>query len=200
MKIDISGAENVLVPKGTDNAPIRQAFELATGLEIPSFTDGKDSANSQGVMYWNIKAKDIPALVGAGFAEVGVTGTDNCVEYEPVGSSEYRIEVVGKKIGIFSLLGASESIPLINQYIQRSARNYKVATSFPRLLRSCAAERQLSIEPASVQVSGSVEAMKTLLKVPLAADLVVTGGTARANGLEVVCGLREIKPAILVRS
>ena len=84
--------------------------------------------------------------------------------------------------------------------LKSAGRPLKVATSFPDLLRRCASRDKLNMVPDGTIISGSVEVMPRLLGVPMVADLVSSGTTARANGLVEVMTLLDVFPSIVVRS
>lgn len=73
-------------------------------------------------------------------------------------------------------------------------------TSNPRMLGTIASARGLSVGPLNLEISGKVEAYASLTGLGRVADIVETGETARANGLQEVYEMCGISPEFIERS
>lgn len=198
LKNKISNAKIILIPKGDDSQPCLKAFQDATGVEPPEFLGRKLIVKSKGQTFIKVKGRDIPTLINSGYGDVGMTGSDTCEEYS--NGCDILYEVIGEKMCKFVLLAPNGKMNLASKMLQDQSKNTIVATSFPKLLTKCAKDIGLSIKPAAITPSGSVEIMSQLLDVDMVADIVSTGETARINGLVEVKNLQDIYPAIVIKN
>lgn len=195
----INGANLILVPKGDDNQPCIRAFEKATGTAIPEFDGRKLEAKNDGLTYIKVKGSDVPRLIAAGYGDIGLTGFDSCEDFlETGGGIDYQ--TFGERMCRFVLLAPYDKALMVREQIESKEINLKVATSFPRLLGKYALAAGLILTPADISVAGSVEIMPRLMDVPLVADLVSSGGTAKANGLVEIKSLSDVYPALVTRN
>jgi len=193
-------AKLILVPKGDDSAPCLQAFQMATGIAVPSFAGRKLEAKVGRRTFLKVKGRDIPRLIAAGYGDLGLTGSDSCEEY--IGSLKMAgvaYQACGPSMCRFVLLAPRQTAAATRRRLKNKAPVTPVATSFPNLLRKCAIGSDLPLAVTDMAVLGSVEIMPRLLNVPLVADLVSTGSTAAANGLVEIATLVDVYPAVVVR-
>jgi ATP phosphoribosyltransferase len=188
----------VLVPKGDDGRPCLKAFQDATGIAVPEFPGRKLKARAGGRTFIKVKGRDIPRFIAAGYGDVGLTGSDSCEDYA---ASDDRVnyQTVGSRMCRFVLMAPASRAATVRRQLQ-SGKRLRVATSFPDLVRVRALVLGLDIRPDDMPVCGSVEVMPGLLGVPLVADLVSSGSTAKENGLVEIRTLMDVYPAIIVRS
>lgn len=187
--------KRVLVPKGDNNSTIRQCLQELIGVEIPEFEDRSLVSESEGITFTAVRARDVPMLVQAGYADLGATGSDNCIE-----AGIDRFQAIGPRLGSFSLLCAAKNETYVARYLRTGLGKLIAITAYPRLLSQCVDLRQLNVEVSKTVVSGSVEAMPAVTGIPLAADLVCKGETADKNGLIVIESLYDVVPAVVQRS
>ena len=195
----VAKAKLILVPKGDDAKPCFQAFETATGIKVPSFEDRKLKAVDGGRTFLKVKGRDIPGFIAAGYGDIGLTGSDSCEDYMS-GDNSIAYEPIGPEMCRFVLLATARRAARLYHQLSSGERIISVATSFPKLVRKCAVDQKLKILPIEIPVSGSVEIMPSLLGVPLVADLVSSGKTAKVNGLVEIRSLLAVYPAIVVKS
>jgi phosphoribosyl-ATP pyrophosphohydrolase len=100
----------------------------------------------------------------------------------------------------FVLLAPANKAAAVRRQLKANRKPLQVATSFPKLLSQRAQLLKLNIIPADSTISGSVEIMPRLLGIPLVADLVASGETARANGLVEIRTLLDVYPAIVLKA
>lgn len=190
-------AANILLPKGDDRDPSIDAFQEWADIEIPEFKGRELVVKSGGKVFWLFKGKDIPGLVIKKDDTVGLTGTDSRIEYAYGKSERIVSERIGSEMCRFSLLSmASDTLTLEKLLDSKQTQpTLQVATSKPTLLRF--ATGNLPIQLNETPISGSVEGALQYLGVPLAADIVQSGETARQNGLEIVKDLLSIYPEVV---
>lgn len=192
-------AKVILVPKGDDSKPCLRAFEDATGINVPAFGDRKLAVTTNGQTFFKVKGRDIPSLIAAGYGDIGLTGSDSCEDYLTSDNS-VAYQSFGRQMCRFVLLAPANRAPSIRGQLKENERYLRVATSFPKLLNQYARRENLKLLPTEIAISGSVEIMPSLLGVPLVADLVSSGATAKANDLVEIRTLLEVYPAIIVKS
>lgn len=190
-------AKLILVPKGDDSRPCLQAFEDATGITVPEFTDRKLEVVANGQTFLKVKGRDIPSLIAAGYGDMGLTGSDSCEDYMASDNS-VAYQSFGSPMCRFALMAPSAKAASIRRQLKDGRRPLKVATSFPKLLNQCVPN--LNLLPTEINICGSVEIMPRLLGVPLVADLVSSGATAKANGLVEIQSLLDVYPAVVVKT
>ncbi|WP_413450126.1 ATP phosphoribosyltransferase [Georgenia phoenicis] len=142
-----------------------------------------------GVEFFFLRPRDIAVYVGSGTVDVGITGRDllldsgtSAVEHRPLGfaRSTFRFAAPAGAIrSVEDLAGA------------------RVATSYDVLVGNYLAER--GIEASVVHLDGAVESSVQLGIADAVADVVETGSTLRAAGLEVFGDPILQSEAVLIR-
>lgn len=192
-------AKTVLIPKGDDNQPCIKAFEKATGIIVPKFRARKLEAISSGQTFIKVKGRNIPELIAGGYGDIGLTGSDSCEDFI-LGDESISYQTFGEKMCSLALLALESEIEEAKRSLKDQSKATLVGTSFPRLLNKCANALALNLKPTRTRLAGSIEIMPRLLGVPLVADLIATGKTAKANGLVEIQNLMDVYPAIVVRN
>ncbi|MFH5823283.1 ATP phosphoribosyltransferase [Georgenia sp. AZ-5] len=126
------------------------------------------------VEFFFLRPRDIAVYVGAGTVDVGITGRDllldsgaDAVEHRPLGFARSTFRFAAPAGQITSL---------------EQVRGKRVATSYDVLVGNYLAER--GIEAKVVHLDGAVESSVQLGVADVVADVVETGTTLRAAGLE----------------
>ena len=142
------------------------------------------------VEFFFLRPRDIAVYVGAGTVDVGITGRDLMLDSE---SSAVEHLPLGFARSTFRFAGTAGEWTDVKQVGDR-----RVATSYPVLVRSYL--RSLGIEPAGVvRLDGAVESAIKLGVADVIADVVETGTTLRAAGLEIFGEPILKSEAVLVR-
>jgi len=142
------------------------------------------------VEFFFLRPRDIAVYVGAGTVDVGITGRDLMLDSE---SAAVEHLPLGFARSTFRFAGAAGEWTDVKQVGDR-----RVATSYPVLVRSYL--RSLGIEPADVvRLDGAVESAIKLGVADVIADVVETGTTLRAAGLEIFAEPILRSEAVLVR-
>jgi ATP phosphoribosyltransferase len=126
------------------------------------------------VEFFYLRPKDIATYVGSGALDVGITGRD-LLRDSPASVSE--IEALGFGASTFRF-AAPASLNTMEGLAGK-----RIATSYPVLVESFLAERGISSD--IVTLDGAVESAVQLGVADAVADVVSTGATLRAQGLEV---------------
>jgi hypothetical protein len=215
VKRNAEAAERILVAKGEAMEPCIEAFQTVTGIEVPTFKGEKLDVKSQGRLFTKQKGKDIPAFIGKGYGDVGIAGTDCCIEYDErsmgLGKNRISYGMIGKAMCSYSILALPEMFDQLNEMFEtgtplydqaRSRRRlelpkraYAIPASSPRLLVASGPNRL--IWPLDMPISGSAEITAKLSGAMAVADLVKTGRTAKDNNLREVVKLCDIYPAFV---
>ena len=129
-----------------------------------------------------VKNHDLPTYVNHGIAGLGVCGED--VIYE----SGHRFH----KLLPFSFGGTSLSLAGRKDFsFETSDSPLTIATSYTEMTRRYFHEQGVPVK--IIKLNGSVELAPVLGLAPCIVDLVETGSTLKANNLEVIQKLRDIK-------
>lgn len=146
------------------------------------------ATNREGLRLLVIRAADVPTFVAYGAADLGVAGKDVLIEhggqdlYEPLdlGIAKCRLMVAG-------LPGALEGA---------ANRPLRVATKYIDTARAHFARAGRQVE--LIKLYGSMELAPIVGLADVIVDLVDTGNTLRANGLEPFETIREISSRLVV--
>ncbi|MBR0374547.1 MAG: ATP phosphoribosyltransferase [Mogibacterium sp.] len=174
---------NVALPKGRLGESVYEMF-AAAGYDCPDALSRSrklifENAD-KGIRYFWVKPSDVAIYVERGAADVGVVGKDVLLETEP---DVY--ELVDLRCGICQMMVAGQK-----NWVEDRERTLKVATKFPNVARKYYGEKSRDID--IIKLNGSIELAPLLGLSDVIVDIVETGRTLRANGLEVkeeICGI-----------
>ncbi len=129
-----------------------------------------------------VKNSDLPAYVNSGIAGLGVCGDD--VVYES-GLDFYKLHTFDFGGTRLSMAALKEGRP------EKDTEELTIATSYTAMTRDYFHNKGISVN--IIKLNGSVELAPSLGLAPYIVDLVETGSTLKANGLEVIQDLMTIK-------
>ena len=181
----------VAVPnKGALSAPAREMLLEAGYLTKagPRELVVQDPVND--VEFFFLRPKDIATYVGGGTLDLGITGLDMLLE---AGYPATQVMDLGFGSSTFRL-----AVPPNSAASPADLHGRRIATSYPELLRSWLAEQ--GIQAQMVRLDGAVENAVRLGVADAIADVVDTGNTLRAAGLEVIGEPLLRSQAVLVAS
>ncbi|NCT90714.1 ATP phosphoribosyltransferase [Cellulomonas sp. APG4] len=142
------------------------------------------------VEFFFLRPRDIAVYVGEGTVDVGITGRDLMLDS---GSTAVEHLALGFARSTFRFAAPAGRLTTVEQ-----VAGHRVATSYPVLVREHLRAR--GIEPAGVvRLDGAVETAIRLGVADVIADVVETGTTLRAAGLEVFGDPLLRSEAVLVR-
>lgn len=130
-----------------------------------------------------VRDDDIPSLIAEGVCQLGLVGLNVLLEKSVEGPGL----MIARRVGDleFGRCRLSLAVPRGMAYLgPTDIAGRRIATSYPRILRGWLAEQ--GIEADIVTLSGAVEIAPKLGRADLICDLVSTGSTLSANGLEEV--------------
>jgi len=171
---------------------LEQTLPLLRPLGIEPLEDPERSRNlvlptsHPGVRLIIVRAKDVPTYVAHGGADLGVAGKDVLMEqgghglYEPVdlGIARCRLMVAGRP----------GNLP--------AGQRLRVATKFVNMTRRHFAEQGRQVD--LIKLYGSMELAPLVGLADRIVDLVDTGNTLRANGLEPLETIADISARLVV--
>lgn len=134
----------------------------------------KDTRN--GIEFFYLRPRDIATYVGSGALDVGITGRDLLLD----SGSEAR-EIAHLDFGDSTFRFAAPVGSGITDISQIAGK--RVATSYPKLVDDFLRER--GVEALTVKLDGAVESAVQLGVADVVADVVSTGATLQAAGLEI---------------
>ncbi|MFF0904847.1 UNVERIFIED_CONTAM: ATP phosphoribosyltransferase [Kocuria sp. CPCC 205316] len=142
------------------------------------------------VEFFYLRPRDIAVYVGGGILDVGITGRDLLLD-----SGAHADEDLGLDFArsTFRFAGPAGQFSSMAELAGR-----RIATSYDGLLRDYLAER--GVEADVVRLDGAVESSIRLGVADAIADVVETGNTLRAAGLQVFGDPIMTSEALLVRS
>jgi ATP phosphoribosyltransferase len=130
-----------------------------------------------------VRDDDIPSLIAEGVCQLGLVGLNVLLEKAVEGPGLMTARRVGDLE--FGRCRLSLAVPRGMPYLgPADLAGRRIATSYPRILGQWLDER--GIEAEIVTLSGAVEIAPKLGRADLICDLVSTGSTLSANGLEEV--------------
>lgn len=135
------------------------------------------------------KAPDVITYVEHGVCDLGVVGKDTIMEY---GKSFYEVLDLGFGKCRFALAGPKGRSFYDGWQVRR------VATKYPAVTRSFFNGKGVDVE--IIKIEGSVELAPLLSLSDAIVDIVETGGTLRANGLEIYEEICPISARLIVNN
>jgi ATP phosphoribosyltransferase len=142
------------------------------------------------VEFFFLRPRDIAVYVGAGTVDVGITGRDLMLDSESDAVEHLPLGFARSTFRWATTAGEMSDV--------RQVAGHRIATSYPVLVASYL--RELGIEPAGVvRLDGAVETAIRLGVADVIADVVETGTTLRAAGLEIFGEPILKSEAVLVR-
>lgn len=146
----------------------------------------KDEENK--ITYIHVKPSDVVTYVEKGVADLGIVGKDTILENEN-DNEVYELLDLGFGKCKFSVAGVKGK----NNYAKEET--LKVATKYPTIAKNYFRSRGQKIQ--IIRLNGSVELAPIVGLSDVIVDLVETGNTLEANGLEIVEDMCNISSRII---
>jgi ATP phosphoribosyltransferase len=170
-----------------------EAIELLSRIGIePTVDPGKSRklilpSNREGLQFLIIRASDVPTYVEYGAADLGIAGKDVLAEYETeglyepldLGIASCRLMTAGRKGLTF-----------------RAGERPRVATKYVKTAHRFFANRGIQAE--IIKLYGSMELAPLVGLADCIVDVVDTGKTLQANGLEPLELIMEVSSRLIV--
>ena len=133
-----------------------------------------------------IRGSDVPTYVEFGSADLGVVGKDLLMEYGSEGFYEpLDLRLARCRLMTAAPVGAS---PVVGRI--------KVATKFANITRRYFAEQGVQIEV--IKLNGALELAPSMGLADIIVDIVDSGNTLKANGLEPLQLIAQISSRVIV--
>ena len=143
-----------------------------------------------GVEFFFLRPRDIAVYVGSGSVDAGITGRDLLLDSNSPAAEHLPLWFARSTFRFAAVAGELDNLQQLN--------GLRVATSYDVLVRNYLAEH--GVEPADVvHLDGAVETAIRLGVADAIADVVETGSTLRAAGLEVFGDPLLKSEAVLIR-
>ncbi|WP_165064544.1 ATP phosphoribosyltransferase [Marisediminicola senii] len=159
-----------------------------TGRRDPRALNAADPRN--GVEFFYLRPRDIATYVGSGALDVGITGRDLLIDS---GSTAQEITSLDFGDSTFRFAGPAGRFSELTDL-----EGIRVATSYPGLVGGFLARNGVTAE--LVRLDGAVESAVKLGVADAVADVVETGSTLRAQGLEIFGPVILDSTAVLISS
>ncbi|MDE0759419.1 MAG: ATP phosphoribosyltransferase [Pseudomonadales bacterium] len=176
----------------TKGRPLQQLIDLLARLDIRSEYDLSQSrklvfpTNDRLVQLLVLRGMDVATYVQHGIADVGMLGKDVLLEYGGDGFYEpIDLDIVKCRIVVAGLV---EEQPL--------PRRIKVATKFVEVTKRFYAQK--GVQADIIRLSGAMELAPLMGLAHRIVDIVETGDTLRANGLEEKELVTEVSARLIV--
>lgn len=147
-----------------------------------------DPENS--VEFFYLRPRDIAVYVGGDVLDVGITGRDLLLDSAAPADEDLALDFARSTFRFAGLQGQFHTAAELS--------GQRIATSYAQLLRSYLVEQNIKAEV--VRLDGAVESSIRLGVADAIADVVETGNTLRAAGLEVFGDPIMSSEALLIRS
>lgn len=143
-----------------------------------------------GVEFFFLRPRDIAVYVGSGSVDAGITGRDLLLDSNSAATEHLPLGFARSTFRFAAVAGELDNLQQLD--------GLRVATSYDVLVRNYLAEN--GVEPADVvHLDGAVETAIRLGVADAIADVVETGSTLRAAGLEVFGDPLLKSEAVLIR-
>ena len=130
---------------------------------------------AQPVSYLFVKPVDVVTYVEQGVADLGIIGLDSLLES---GADVYTLANLNFGHCRFAVAGLSKDTQ------KQAAKTWRIATKYPRVTAQYFAQTNRSVD--IIKLNGSVELAPLVGLCDAIVDIVETGSTLKANGLEII--------------
>ena len=149
------------------------------------------ATNLDNVKLMIIRGSDVPTYVEFGSADMGVVGKDLILEY----GGEGFYEPLDLKLATCRLMTAAPAGANLDS-LQQSRSRLRVATKFINIARRYFAEQGRQIE--LIKLNGALELAPSLGLADAIVDIVDSGKTLKANGLEPLDLITDVSSRVIV--
>lgn len=171
----MSGMINIALPKGRLGDQVYDMFEKA-GYDCPDIKEDSRKLffenREKGVRFFWVKPSDVAVYVGRGAADLGVAGKDILLEHQP---DVY--ELLDLRVGACRM-----AVAALQSFRDNEDMTLRVATKFPNIAEKYYSGKSRDID--IIELHGSIELAPLLGLSDVIVDIVETGNTLKANGLE----------------
>ena len=174
---------NIALPKGRLGDQVYGMLRDA-GYDCPAYAEKNRllvlESPEKGVRYLLVKPSDVAIYVEHHAADVGIVGKDILLE-----SCPDVYELLDLNIGKCRMAVAAPK-----GYVEDTDRTLRIATKYVNIAKKFYSEKNRDIE--IIKLNGSIELAPILGLSDVIVDIVETGGTLKANNLEVIEEFKNI--------
>ena len=186
----------IAVPKGRILAELVPMFKKVGITPEKSFFDDSErqlqfSCEGSNISIIRVRSFDVATFVAFGAAHIGIAGSDVLMEFDY--SDLYA--PLDLKIG-HCRLSLAEPVDMPPQDDLARVSHVRVATKYPNLTRRYFAERGIQAE--CIKLGGAMELAPSLGLAQRIVDLVSTGKTLKANGLQETQVICDVSSRLIV--
>ncbi len=186
----MNGPLTIAIPKGRlfDDVMTHLA---SRGMDIAFGSRQLSALDSTGrIEVYKVKNHDLPAYVHHGIAGLGICGDDTVAESGLSFTRIMSLPFGGTRLCVAAPEGSPPP--------EKIGGPVTIATSYVRMAREWFHKRGIPVK--IIKLAGSVELAPALGLAPYIVDLVETGSTLKANGLEVVTHMSDIKVRLIANT
>ena len=178
----------IAIPKGRLGT---QTIEILKSAGIGSTIDEKSrklvfNNENKDIDFILLKNSDVITYVENGIADIGISGKDMIMESSGDFYQLYKMNIGKCKIAVAGIKGRK---------VFRDDTILKVATKFPETAKRFFSSRGQKIK--IIKLNGSIELAPILGLSDVIVDIVETGHTLKANGLEVIEDIYDISAMVI---
>ena len=140
------------------------------------------------VEFFFLRPRDVAVYVGAGTVHAGITGRDLLLDSGATATEHLELGFAGSTFRYAAPVGTATTVEQV--------QGLRVATSYPHLVKNHL--KSFGVDATVVRLDGAVESSVRLGVADVVADVVETGSTLRAAGLEVFGEPILVSEAILI--
>ncbi|MDR0858568.1 MAG: ATP phosphoribosyltransferase [Oscillospiraceae bacterium] len=194
-KSDGDDTLRIAVTKGRLLDDSLELFSKA-GLTIPESLTDKDDRRlihefpEGGISFVLAKAQDVVTYVEHGVCQLGIVGSDTLAES---GGRYSELCDLGFGACKFSLAGPADS-----RAASENPHNLTIASKYPKVAKDYFTKR--GIDVSIIKIDGSVELAPLLGLSDAIVDIVSTGATLAANGLEVIDDIMPVSARLIANA
>ena len=149
------------------------------------------SSKDPNVKFIKVRAFDVCTFVAFGAAQIGIAGDDVIQEYNY--SEVYA--PLDLNIG-YCRLSVATSKEFIKRDKPSSWSNIRIATKYPNLTKSFFSKKSVQVE--AIKLNGSMELAPSLSMCQRIVDLVSSGKTLKANGLQEIEKIIDVQSKLII--
>ena len=186
----------IAVPRGRIIKECKKVLNKTSFAPDPQLFDEKCrkltfESNDKSINYIKVRAFDVCTFVAFGAAQIGIAGEDVIQEY----SYSEVYSILNLNLGFCRLSVAAPS-KLIKEEDPSIWSNIRVATKYPNITKKFFAKKGIQVE--AIKLNGSMELAPSLSMCKRIVDLVSTGKTLKANGLQEVEEIIKVNSKLIV--
>ena len=184
----------IAVPKGRIQEELAQLLKKVGITPEDAFFDDSErqlqfACRQPGISLIRVRSFDVATFVAFGAAHIGVAGSDVLLEFDyPDLYAPLNLDIGHCRLALAAPVGLEEDLARVS--------HLRVATKYPGITRKYFAGRGIQAE--CVKLSGAMELAPSLGLARYIVDLVSSGRTLKANGLQEIEVIAPVSSRLIV--